>query len=309
MSAQVTEAHSKTAEEIGDLFFGTPAPHWQERQSKAAQLIADSEARAVAPLKSKVDYAEGLGLRIGLCKTSDKPDGFLAHCFTEGTELHRMFDEWTESIGIKELLEKVIAERDQLRAQVALDEKAKALMLKEHFRDVDEMTQLRAEVTRLKEWQNRGEYAERFNEDLKSERDQLRAEVKKLHEVNADFDKSVAEVADFKANGGSVQELVRLRAEVEKAKGYITLQVLRAETAEREVERLKACVGLRKMQEAIARAARAEAELAKERARLGTLHKAAKEYVRCSVLDEQMNTTECMAASEALDAAMKEDVK
>jgi len=29
--------------------------------------------------------------------------------------------------------------------------------------------QLRAEVTRLKEWQNRGEYAERFNADLKAE--------------------------------------------------------------------------------------------------------------------------------------------
>lgn len=51
---------------------------------------------------------------------------------------------------------------------------------------------------------------------ITAERDQLRAEVARLHEVNEDFDKSVAEVADFKANGCSIKESVRLRAEVER---------------------------------------------------------------------------------------------
>jgi len=36
-----------------------------------------------------------------------------------------------------------------------------------------ENQELRAEVTRLKAWQNRGEYAERFNEELKADRARL----------------------------------------------------------------------------------------------------------------------------------------
>lgn len=49
-----------------------------------------------------------------------------------------------------------------------------------------------------------------------------------------------------------------------------------------------------------------EAELAKERARLAKLRKAVNEYIRCSVLDDQMSMTECEAASVALNEAMEE---
>jgi hypothetical protein len=90
-----------------------------------AQLIAESEARAVRELQKQIDW-----LQLNNDMLTDNPEGH-ARALKERADL--------------------IAERDQLRAQVALDEKAKALMLKEHFRDVDEMTKLRAEVDRLKE--------------------------------------------------------------------------------------------------------------------------------------------------------------
>lgn len=46
-------------------------------------------------------------------------------------------------------------------------------------------------------------------------------ENEQLKQVNADFDKVVAEVAAFKANDGSVEELVRLRSENQQLRDAI----------------------------------------------------------------------------------------
>ena len=45
----------------------------------------------------------------------------------------------------------------------------------------------------------------------------LQAKIKEYEKVDEAFDKTLAEVAEFKANGGSVQELIKLRAEIAKA--------------------------------------------------------------------------------------------
>jgi len=215
--------------------------------------------------------------------------------------------------------------------------------------------------------------------------DDRNAQIATLHEVNADFDKSVAEVADFKANGCSVEESVRLRAEVEQLKKrevvrrpgtdeIVLALVKRAESAEREVERLTALRALelidkpdqwtpeieaahpceteeyrryetamkmvgnrhgkyelvnlvnwllrcadkakeersnnKRVIRALARAERAEAELTAERARLDVLQSRWKAFGLFAETRNGMETLrESIDAFAAIDANMKEDAK
>lgn len=228
MKAQITEAHRDLVLRVRvcDIHYGI---------EPAAQLIADSEAAAVEKCtRLSADFYADMERALG--------------------------DDRNTSYPVVADIAKIRSERDQLRAQVALDEKAKALMLKEHFRDVDEIARLRAEVARLRE-------------------------------VNADFDRAVAEVADFKANGCSIKESVRLRAEVER---------LRAESAvDRDLHR-----------SAATRADRAEAELAKERARLDWMDNYGyenganvKEWAIALPENQKSNTRNLRAA---IDAAVNE---
>lgn len=61
--------------------------------------------------------------------------------------------------------------------------------------------------------------------DLQNQLGEAKTEIEMLKQVNADFDKAVAEVAAFKANDGSVTELVRLRIENDELKQVLN-QVL-----------------------------------------------------------------------------------
>jgi hypothetical protein len=140
-----TEAHRDLVRKVANL--RTP-------MDAAAQLIAESEARAIADAVL-IEY------------------GALIH---KNKELE--------------------AERDQLRAQVALDEKAKALMLKEHFRDVDEMTKLHGFADMANKQRHRAEKAE-------AELTKLEAEAKALDQDlrtnNADNRALATELAALRA--------------------------------------------------------------------------------------------------------------
>lgn len=74
---------------------GNGGPGQYEMASKSfTWLIAEVER-----LQSIADYCSGMGLTFGIMKTSDRPEGFLAHTWAENSDHERMFREWSESIG------------------------------------------------------------------------------------------------------------------------------------------------------------------------------------------------------------------
>lgn len=62
--------------------------------SKLAELTKERDEQ-----KAKLDYVQSMGLRFGMMKTSDKPEPYLAHTWSEDSDYERMFREWTDSIG------------------------------------------------------------------------------------------------------------------------------------------------------------------------------------------------------------------
>ena len=70
--------------------------------------------RELAAAQEKLDYAKNHGLHIGRMVTADRPEGFLAHEYVKGSTLARMFDEWSESIGLDSQLSEVTKQRDAL---------------------------------------------------------------------------------------------------------------------------------------------------------------------------------------------------
>ena len=68
----------------------------------------------LAEANEKLAYAKNYGLSIGRMVTTDKPEGFWAHEHVKGSTLDRIFDEWSDSIGIKEQLNEVTKQRDGL---------------------------------------------------------------------------------------------------------------------------------------------------------------------------------------------------
>lgn len=88
------------------------------------ELIAQAESELVDPRRllaalrdahEKLAYVAGMGLRFGIMKTSDRPDGFLAHIWDEASDHERMFREWADSIGWEIQVEKLKKQLDVKR--------------------------------------------------------------------------------------------------------------------------------------------------------------------------------------------------
>jgi len=83
-------------------------------------LAATSElAAARAELKAaneKLDYVHAMGLRFGMMESTDKPEPYLAHVWTDDCSQTRIFNEWSESIGWEDQLKAVTEQRDALQS-------------------------------------------------------------------------------------------------------------------------------------------------------------------------------------------------
>lgn len=131
--------------------------HWNTPlEDCAIRLIADNETRAIGEALAGITCTHH----------TDKDRYECPVCLV--TQLRAQLQAADVSRG------EMVAICDQLRAQVALDEKAKALMLREHFKDVDEMTALRASVESGK---SRIESLEHERTSLAMTEEKLRAEV------------------------------------------------------------------------------------------------------------------------------------
>jgi regulator of replication initiation timing len=93
------------------------AKHQVEKYAAEARSAIQENERLFSELaeaRAKVDYAESHGLHIGTMVTTDKPEGLLAHEYRQGSTLARMFDEWSDSIGLKAERDEAIDQRDRL---------------------------------------------------------------------------------------------------------------------------------------------------------------------------------------------------
>jgi len=57
-----------------------------------------SQDKEISELKEKVKYVESMGLQFGIMKTSNKPEGFLAHVWSETSDYQRMSRDWMDSM-------------------------------------------------------------------------------------------------------------------------------------------------------------------------------------------------------------------
>lgn len=185
-SSQVTEAHRNTVDAIR-MEEDKAYEAWNLSRKEAAQLVADSEARALNELaevaRGVADHNVDLRLENDQlraeCKNKTESIQIAADKIDE---LKKRAEHWCDmhTVAAKERDQSIaelarlksvspdkscgelsrdecnartaalIEENGQLRAQVALDEKAKAAMLREHYAYLDTITQLRVEVKRLK---------------------------------------------------------------------------------------------------------------------------------------------------------------
>jgi len=98
----------------------------------AWMLEADWNTRAGAALraelaqaKEKLEYVHSMGLRFGMMKSSDRPEPYLAHDWTEDSDFMRMSREWSAGIGMEVKVEKLTAdlaaarkERDEANSKI-----------------------------------------------------------------------------------------------------------------------------------------------------------------------------------------------
>ena len=61
--------------------------------------IGGKLTRDLEKANEKLAYLHSIGLRLGMMKTSNKPEPYLAHYWAEESDEHRMFLEWSHSIG------------------------------------------------------------------------------------------------------------------------------------------------------------------------------------------------------------------
>ena len=87
--------------------------------AKCAELIITEMTSQLAAAMEKVSYVENMGLRFGIMKTSDCPEGRLAHTWDEDSDHERMFREWSESIGLDVQVEKLTAELSAAKEALA----------------------------------------------------------------------------------------------------------------------------------------------------------------------------------------------
>lgn len=117
------EGTLETARICTELLLLKSAPSYcvEKLGAHAIQLERQrDEARAeVERLKAWQDYAKGHGLHIALNKTSDCPEGRLAHTYCEGSTLARMFDEWSDAIGWKETVSRLESDLAAVREELA----------------------------------------------------------------------------------------------------------------------------------------------------------------------------------------------
>ena len=105
--------------------------------------------RELAEAKEKLDYVHAMGIRFALMKSSDKPEPYLMHVWSEDSDHDKMFREWSHSIGWEDNEAKLKAENAQLRKELALsqatleqrtNEANLAVILAEKFRNELEET-------------------------------------------------------------------------------------------------------------------------------------------------------------------------
>jgi hypothetical protein len=71
-----------------------------------------------------IAYAKRLGLHIAIGTSTDCPEGRLQHTFIEGTELSRLFDEWSDSIGWERKVATAAADKRRLEEENAIYKEA-----------------------------------------------------------------------------------------------------------------------------------------------------------------------------------------
>ena len=66
----------------------------------------------------KLAYVERIGMQIGYMKSSDKPEPYLAHTWTDDSDHEKIYREWSSSIGLRQQLTTAQAEIVELRKEI-----------------------------------------------------------------------------------------------------------------------------------------------------------------------------------------------
>jgi hypothetical protein len=128
--------------------WGTEAP---ARLSLARALLArlpeptpptadgKTPGQVSAEAQAKLDYVHNMGLRFGMMNSSDKPEPYLSHFWTDDSDHERMFREWSASIGGQTSLEAGIKRMEAVPEGELLKDYVDALDDELHsFEDRDE---------------------------------------------------------------------------------------------------------------------------------------------------------------------------
>lgn len=273
MSAPVTEAHHKLAQSINKRWCS---------YDDAAQLIADSEAAATAELRAVFPQILA-ALGNGACCAPDVSVEFIQ--------------------SIPNEVAGVVA---QLRADVEQWE----LAFQEQYAQAESAER---ELELRKRFTSRTAIAEHRAERAEAEVDRLRHLEAVLRSSAADMTAgsiTAGGVADLRAEN---ERLRRAYVRPDDIRAQLESAVARAESAEREVERLKSDGAASAFITMSCRASHAEAELAKERARLDWMDNYGyenganvNEWAIALPENQKSNTRNLRAA---IDAAMKDDLK
>jgi hypothetical protein len=109
----MTHRISRAIQEVDNAGHGVLAlDAGMQLEALTAELAALRQR--LAEVEGERAYAHSMGLRFGIMKTSDKPEGQLQHYWEEWSDHERMFREWTEATGAVAQLE-----REKQRAEAA----------------------------------------------------------------------------------------------------------------------------------------------------------------------------------------------
>lgn len=74
---------------------------WRANSELMLEAFNTTQETGLSPaqLAQRVAYAQRVGLNVALGTSADCPEGRLQHEYIEGSELDRIFDEWSHSIG------------------------------------------------------------------------------------------------------------------------------------------------------------------------------------------------------------------
>lgn len=85
-------------------------------RSSASAVLAAFGGKQLVEAQTKLDYVHNMGLRFGMMTSSDKPEPYLAHTWTDDSDHERIFREWSEGIGWQARAEKAEAELERIIA-------------------------------------------------------------------------------------------------------------------------------------------------------------------------------------------------